>query len=34
MNLFTKRNRVTGVENKVMFTRGHEVGEDKLGHWD
>ena len=28
------KNRVTDVENKFMATRGHEVGEDKLGDWD
>ena len=33
MNLSTKQNRVTEVENKLMVTRG-EGGSDKLENWD
>ena len=31
MNLFTKRNRLTDIENKLMVTKG---GRDKFGIWD
>ena len=34
MNLFTKLNRVTAVENKLMVTKGERRGSDKLGDWD
>ena len=35
MNLFTKQNRPTDVENKLMIIKGERCrGEDKLGVWD
>ena len=34
INLFTKQNRVTGVENKLMVTKGEKEGRDKLGDPD
>ena len=32
MNLFTKQNRLTDIENKLMATKGEM--RDKLGVWD
>ena len=35
MNLFTKRNRLTDIENKLMVTKREMwVGKDKSGAWD
>ena len=40
MNLFTNRNRLTDLKNKLMVTkgeigaRGWGVSRDKLGAWD
>ena len=35
MNLFTNKNRLTGIENKLMITKGESGwGRDKLGVWD
>ena len=34
MNLFTNRNRVTGIEKKIMVTWGGKKGEEKFGDWD
>ena len=34
MNLFTKRNSLTDVENKLMVTKGEGGAGDKLGVWD
>ena len=31
INLFTERDRLTDIENKLMVTKG---GRDKLGVWD
>ena len=33
MNLFTNRNRLTDIENKLMVTIGEKGGRDKLGVW-
>ena len=33
MNLHTKRNRLTDIENKLTVTKG-ERGKNKLGVWD
>ena len=36
MNLFTNRNRLIDIDNKLRVTKGDSevVGEDKLGVWD
>ena len=35
MNLFTNRNKLTDIENKLMVTKGERRrGRDKLGVWD
>ena len=35
MNLFTQRNRLTDIENKLMVTKGERfVGSKKLDVWD
>ena len=34
MNLFTKQNRVTDVENSLVVSRRERVGRDKLENWD
>ena len=31
MNLFTNRNRLTDIENKLMVTKGESGGRDTLG---
>ena len=32
--LFTNINRLTGIENKLMATKGERGERDKLGIWD
>ena len=34
MNLFTKQNRLTDIENKLMVTKGKKQARDELGVWD
>ena len=34
MNLFTKQNRFTDIENKFMVIKGKRGWKDKLGVWD
>ena len=34
MNLFTKQNRLTDIENNLTVTKGERGGRDELGGWD
>ena len=34
MNLFTSRNRLKDIENKLMVTKGERERRDKLEVWD